>query len=175
MLAYVATLMEDQVGLLFFAEEVLAYHPPRRGVAQVYRLAEVLAGVEARFLEPDYLAAMEYLRLRLRRRSLIVLFTDFLDVESARPWLHQVAALAPRHLPLFVAFTDEAIWRMAHRWPESHPEVYEKALALRWLEERATALRTLQRQGLYLVEAPPDRLTLEVVRQYLEIKARSRL
>jgi uncharacterized protein (DUF58 family) len=175
MLAYVATLMEDQVGLLLFAEEVLAYHPPRRGVAQVYRLLEILAGVEARFLEPDYVGALEYLRLRLRRRSLIVWFTDFNDVDSARPWLHQVAALAPRHLPLFVAFTNEEIWQMAHRSPERPADVYEKALALRWLEERATALRTLQRRGLHLVETSPDRLTLEVVRQYLDIKARSLL
>lgn len=175
MLAYVAAWSGDQVGLLLFAEEVLAYHPPRRGLAQVYRLAEELARVQGRFLEPDYLLAFEHLQRRLRRRSLVVFFTDFWDVDSARPWLRSMAALAPRHLPLFVTFADPGFWRVAHRWPEKESEVFEKALALRWLEERAAMLREMRRQGLHLVEATPQEMAWEVVRRYLDIKARSLL
>ncbi len=76
LLGYVAALKGDHVGLLTFADEVRAFLAPRRGKAQFQRMIEALYNVHAEAVEADHAAALSYLQRKVRRRSLVVLFTD---------------------------------------------------------------------------------------------------
>ncbi|MBI2298415.1 MAG: DUF58 domain-containing protein [Armatimonadetes bacterium] len=171
-LAGVAMRLQDKVGLLVFAEEPLAYLPPRAGKAQLNRILESLYDLEGRYVEPDYGAALRLLGLRQRKRSLVVLFTDLVDTAASEALLTYTTALRPAHLPIFVSFRDPATEALRRRAPATVTDVYERALAAQVLGRREAALDRLRGHGIAIVDAPPEEAPAALVNRYIETKVR---
>jgi len=172
LLAYVATLAEDRVGLLVFADTVQTYLPPKRGRTQVYAILEALYNAQASLAEPDYRTALAYLQARWRRRSLVVCFTDFWDPDSSRQTISELAALQPRHLVAAVTLLDTKVLRAADQEITAPETAYEKAVATQVLEDRQKAMAALTQRGVLVVDSPADKLSAELVNRYLEVKER---
>ena len=66
-LAYVATAKGDKVGLMTFADSVSQFVSPHHGRGQFYRLLEMLYGVKAQPVEPDYRQALSTLARKQRK------------------------------------------------------------------------------------------------------------
>jgi uncharacterized protein (DUF58 family) len=175
LLAYVATGKGDKLGLLAFADEVQRYLAPRQGRPQFYRMLEALHGVSAQAVEPDFVRALSYLAVKVRRRSLIVIFTDLSSGQASDALVGQVAALRPRHLPLVVTISDPAVVDRAGARPAAPLDVYQRAAAERLLDERAAVLETLRRRGVLTLDVPAASLSIEVVQRYLDLKSRMKL
>lgn len=175
LLAYVATLADDKVGLLVFADQVQTWIAPQKGRAQVYRLLDALYNARARRVEPDYRSAFAYMSSQWRRRSLMVCFTDLWDPDSSRQTMAELAALQPRHLVACVTLMDSKILRCSEASVTDAASLYQRGVALQVLEDRARATSELQRKGVLVVDTPADRLSASLVNRYLEVKARSLL
>ena len=175
LLAYVATQTEDRIGLVIFSDTVKTYLPPKKGRAQVYAILEALYNVKATMIEPDYRAAFSELRMRWRKRSLIVCFTDLWDADSSRQAVAELATLQPRHLVAAVTLLDTKIQRSAERAADTIASVYEKAIAGQILDERTQALRTLEQRGVLVVDSPAEKLSADLINKYLEVKQRMML
>lgn len=175
LLAYVATLSEDRVGLLIFSSDIQTYLPPKKGRAQVYAILEALYDARASFAEPDYRKALSYLRARWRKRSLVVCFTDFWDADSSRNTIQELAALQPRHLVAAVALLDTMVLRKAHQEVSTAESVFQKAVAMQVLEDRQRAISLLTQRGVLVVDSQAEKLSAELVNRYLEVKERMML
>lgn len=175
LLAYVATLTDDKVGLLVFADTVQTWIPPRKGRAQVYAILEALYNAEARRVEPDYRAAFAYLNARWRRRSLVVTFTDLWDPDSSRQTLKELSALQPRHLVACVTLLDTKVLRKAEATINKPDDVYEQGVALQVLDDRGKAIGELKRRGVLVVDSQAEKLSAALVNRYLEVKEKSLL
>ena len=172
LLSYVATLKGDHIGLLTFADDVRTYLAPRRGKGQFYRMLEALYNVQFEPVEADYSQALTYLDLKHKRRSLVVVFTDLVTLDAARPLIAQMARLARRHLPLCVVISDPNFTRLAAQPPRDSGAVYQRAVAEMLLDERRVVLDTLNRNGVLTIDVPADQLTVSVINKYLELKGR---
>lgn len=172
MLAYVATQMDDKVGAMVFADEIDQFVPPQRGRAQVAHLTQRLHAVQPRLVEPDYLYAVTYLARRWRKRSLMVFFTDLIDPDSSRLLLHAIGALRKQHLCVVVTVADPRLRAWSHELPESPETLYRRAIAAQVLTDRLSAIRTLERMGVYAIDSAPETLVADLVNYYLQIKAR---
>ena len=175
MLAYVATLKDDAVGLVVFADTVQSFVPPAKGRAQVGKLLHELYAVQAKLEEPDYRAAFSLLYGRARKRALVVIFTDLIDARASEELLAHTAALYPHHLPLLVTLRDTDLVRAAQATPEDTQDAYRRAIAIRLLQEREHAAALLRRRGALVLDVEPEHLTVQTVNQYLALKARGRL
>lgn len=174
-LAQAAALKEDRVGVLAFAETVKAFRAPKRGRAQLTTIVDALHDLEPTLCEPDFAMAFQTLKARAKRRSLVCLFTDVLDEESARVLTATLPLLLPQHLPLVVAVSDPTIAEMAHAVPYSGQEAFTGAVASELLHERRDILRRLRMRGALVLDVAPGELTAAVVNKYLEVKARNLL
>ncbi len=175
MLAYVATRQDDAVGMMVFADTVQAFVPPRKGTAQIGRLADQLYAVQPTMTEPDYGAALMMLQSRSRKRSLVVIFTDIIDKEASQQLLAHSAALYPQHLPLVVTIRDPHLEQTVEARPDAAATVYQRAVAAGLLRDRREALLALRQRGARIVDALPEQLTVATVNRYLAIKARQLL
>ena len=175
LLAYVATQTEDRIGLMVFSDTVKTYLPPKKGRAQVYAILEALYNVKATLIEPDYRAAFADLRMRWRKRSLVVCFTDLWDADSSRQAVAELATLQPRHLVAAVTLLDTKIQRSVERDADTIGAVYEKAIAGQVLDERTKALGTLAQRGVLVVDSPAEKLSGDLINKYLEVKQRMML
>ncbi len=74
----------DKVGLLFFANDVIRYIPPRKGRGNVLRLIRELLATEPIKAETDITKALEYLSRVQRRRCVVFLMSDFLGPDCSK-------------------------------------------------------------------------------------------
>jgi uncharacterized protein (DUF58 family) len=173
LLADVAGVHDDAVGLLVFADQVMHFLPPARN--SLSRLADALGRVHARMVEPNYPAAFTYLSQQVRRRSLVVLFTDVIDVNASSALVAQMGRAAHRHLPMAVAIRNPELEAVAALPGTDEPAVYRRAAAEELLQARAAALAAMQRAGVLIADTRPGDAVPAVVNRYLDVKRRGML
>jgi uncharacterized protein (DUF58 family) len=173
LLADVASVHGDRVGLFAFADEVLRFLPPRR--VSLDRLTRAMAGVQGRMVEPNYPMAFSRLRRGLGQRALVVVFTDLIDASASHALLAQLTHSAARHLVLAVAIRNPEIQEWAEHVLADDADAYRRAAAEEMLENRAVALARMRQAGVQVADVEPSQIVTEVVNRYLEIKYRGRL
>ncbi|HET7228515.1 MAG TPA: DUF58 domain-containing protein [Longimicrobium sp.] len=173
LLADVASLHGDLVGLLVFADRVQQYIPPSRNA--ISTMAEALGSVHARMVEPNYPAAFTYLAKQLRRRSLLVAFTDIIDGQASSALVAHLGKAAARHLPIAVAIRNPDLEATAQLAARTEGDVYRRAAAEELLQARAAALTQMQRSGVLVADSRPTDAVPDVVNRYLDVKRRGLL
>ncbi|MBW3623824.1 MAG: DUF58 domain-containing protein, partial [Armatimonadetes bacterium] len=168
--SYVALALGDRVGMMTFAEDAGAYVPPHAGSNQLNRILEELYAVQASTMDTSYVEAYIHLQRYLKKRSLLLFFTDMMDPETARSAVKYMGLLARRHLCVCVAVGDPEVAEWASLVPADEEEVYRQAVALTTLGDRANALTQLRRAGVQVVDTLPQTLTAEAVHRYLQVK-----
>lgn len=166
----------DRVGLIVFDSMVRSYIAPTRAPGTLGAIRDALTGVTATMTEPDYAAAFRTLTERNRRRSLIVFFTDVIDVRSSRAVIALTARSAERHLPLVVALRNEQLVTASVPSPGANDEqTYESVAAEELLSARDEALQIMRQAGVAVLDTAPTAMTTALINRYLEIKERSAL
>ena len=174
-LAHSAMAGGDQPGIFAFSNQVLFFIPPKRSPDQLRRILEKTVSLEPRFVEPRYEDAFLWLRFRLRRRSLIVIFTDLLDEVASENLLEAVTLLKARHLPLCAAVRESEWDRVMNEPPSTPFEVYERSALQQSLRQRRKALGVLLQKGSLVTDLPPSRLSPGILERYLDVKRRGLL
>ncbi len=175
LLSWVALRKGDRVGLLVFADVVQTFVPPGRGPAQYRRLLDALYRVEAHDTYVDFRRLVEFIQVRVPRRSLLVLFSDLLDDAQATPLVEHATLLRRKHLPVCVTMKDAVAERIAEASVGTVEQAYRRAAAADLLAERSGIKARLLKAAVGLVETPPGELAVATVNRYLDIKARRAL
>jgi uncharacterized protein (DUF58 family) len=170
MLAHVARHRGDAMAVACFSNRIESFLPPLRGPNLVPRVLEALCNVEARPVESDYWQVTAEMMGRLRRRSLVVVLTEVLDPASSAGLLNNLRRAAARHLVLVVVLTDARLRDLARIEPGSSEALYRKAAACDLLRRRRIALEQMRATGIMILETDPSRLSVQLVRRYLEIR-----
>jgi uncharacterized protein (DUF58 family) len=177
MLSHVAARAGDSVGLLAFADGVLSYAPPAGGTGATARIVQASYHLHPAITETNFSVAVEQIGLRVKKRTLVVLFTQVVDQVAANELLRQLRGLLPRHLPMLVPFRDVEIDALADG---QAPEVagyagtapYVRGAAAELVSFRDRLIRDVKRRGALVLDCPPADLTPSLINRYLEIKAR---
>jgi len=175
MIAYVALESGDRVGLAAFADDMKLFLPFGRGDMQLNRIIESLYDLQPAMVESDYAKAFNYIASKVHRRSLVCLFADIVDSTSSAPLLRHIESLAPKHLPLMILMRDNDVSTFASTPAKDDIELFRKVSAQNLLLDRRVALSRLSQRGVLALDLPPDKLSVEAVNGYLQLKARSLL
>jgi uncharacterized protein (DUF58 family) len=173
LLAYAALEVGDKVGITTVGQEVLNFLAPSKAPDQFGRILESVYALQPRLEEPRYYLVLSDLSTKLRRRSLMVIFTDLIDERASEGLIRYSLALLPRHLPLVVAMSDTELAHIAGATPEEKSDLYRKAVASELLERRERLLARLRTAGVLVLDTPPDKISTAVLDRYLEIKGRN--
>jgi uncharacterized protein (DUF58 family) len=172
MMAYVALVQGDEVGLLCFSDKVHRYIPPQGGSSQMNRLIRASFDQFPRLVESRYDDAFLYLSNHCKRRSLVVLATSVIDEVNAAQVVDYLSNIRSRHLPLGILMRDRRMFDAADH-PEGEPiNLYRAAAAADILLWRQQVITDLHHRGVLIVDAFPDQLTAPLVNEYLRIKAK---
>jgi uncharacterized protein (DUF58 family) len=98
--AVLAIRNNDRVGLAMFDHEVDRYTPPKKGRKHIMRLITQILDHEPRNGQTDLVAAMRYVARVTRRRSIILVVSDFLS----EGWETELTLLSRRHdvIPIII-------------------------------------------------------------------------
>jgi uncharacterized protein (DUF58 family) len=171
-LAHAALRLGDRVGMYAFDERFRGFVPPRGGLRHDARLERFSADLAYGTGETNHTLGLAELATRLRRRSLVVVFTDFVDSITAELMVRNVGHLARRHLVVFVALRDPALEEARNASPGSLDDVYRAVVAGDLHRERQNVRRRLERRGVFVLDAPPEAAAEPLLDRYLHVKRR---
>ena len=83
--AFSAIQNNDKVGLLLFSDQVELFVPPKKGKRHVLRLIRDLFAYKPASRGTNLSLALEHILKVLKRRSVVLLISDFLDTNFERP------------------------------------------------------------------------------------------
>ncbi|MEZ4467901.1 MAG: DUF58 domain-containing protein [bacterium] len=162
----------DRVGLFAFDEQVQAYVEPTGGVQAIHLLQQRASTLTYSRHETNFTLGLTHLASRLRRRSLVVVLTDFVDTVTAELMLENLGRLARRHVVIFVSLRDPEMQQIIGTEPRGLLDVHRAVVAWDLVRERETVVRRLQRKGVFCVDAAPERVGVGLLNRYLDIKRR---
>lgn len=162
----------DKAGLMTFDDLPRTFVKPSGGRSGGRKLTRAVYDLEAGLTATDYLTAMTFLRAKMRARSLLVVFTNLLEPRSAKELASSLRGLLPHHLPLCVLMRDERIDQLALEPVRGEKDLFVRAAAAEALSFREGILRDLRHSGVLVLDARPEDVTPELVKRYLEVKAR---
>ena len=172
LLAYFCLRTGDRVGLFGFDETVRCYSEPSGGMAAFPRLQRLTAGLEYHHSESNFTLGLSDLSTRLRRRSLVILLTDFVDTISAELMLENIHRLSRRHLVIFVTLRDPTLEDVAAVPPTTIESLHRSVVAGDFVREREVVIQRLRHIGVQCIDVPPERVSMHLLNRYLDIKRR---
>jgi uncharacterized protein (DUF58 family) len=171
-LSRVALIKQDKAGLLTFAEQINQFLPADRKSAQMSTIMETLYNQETKFLETDFEKVLIHMRMRITSRSLVILFTNFESLSGLQRQLPYIRSIAKNHLVLVVFFENTELKQLTDNPGNDIESLYIKTIAEKFAFEKKQMVKELQQHGIFTILTPPEKLTINTVNKYLELKAR---
>ncbi len=173
--AFVALKDGDRVGLFAFDSHPRTTSKPVSGGRSFPLLQRIAAGIDYSVRETNYTLGMTVLASSLKRRSLVVVFTEFADPISAELMLGAVGPLLKRHLVLFVVLREDELEDFVAAEPQSADDVTRAVTAASLLRQRRLVITRLRHMGVDVIEAAHRDIGPALVARYVDLKRRARL
>jgi uncharacterized protein (DUF58 family) len=140
----------------------------------LHQLVQAMAPLDADLVETDWHAVASTVLRRAGHRSLVVLLTALDPAPLEEGLLPVLPQLAHRHRVLLASVADPRVAELASGRGDADA-VYAAAAAAQTTAARGHLEQVLRRQGVDVVDAPPDELPPKLADAYLALKAAGRL
>ena len=171
LLTYVALKQGDAVGAITFGtpagEE--RWFAPRKGAAALNALMSEIYAVQPTPTHSDYLAAARDFIRRQRKRSLVIVITNFRD-EDAGELGQALRLLRTRHLVLTASLRERVVRELSSQPLAGNDAALEIASAHLYEQARRDAFNRIAAKDSLMVDAEPERLGIELVNRYQAVK-----
>ncbi|HKW28226.1 MAG TPA: DUF58 domain-containing protein [Verrucomicrobiae bacterium] len=176
MLGLAAERQGDLFGLLTFTDKVEKFVRAKNGKGHYGACRDALYTLEPKITTPDFDEVCTFIRLRLRRRALLVFLTALDDPALAESFVRNLDLIRRQHLVLVnmlqmpgvkPLFTDPALAGLDDLYGQLGGH-------LQWQKMRELQ-KVLQRCGVQFSLLDNERLSAELVSQYLNVKQRQLL
>lgn len=176
-LAFASLSAGDRVGLFVFDSSVRNPVAPVSNRTNLGRFVDALSSVAPSLVEADYRRMTREILARQRKRAMLVVLTDFIEVDREE-LVHPMALLARRHEVVFVALREPILDRLEEdpkrderREAASDPTgLYRRIVLADLLREREGRLVALRRRGLSVLDVRPADATAATLNRFLELR-----
>ena len=172
LLAWVSLQGGDLVGTFGFDAKVRQFLGPQRGISSFARIQRATAELDYHHQETNFTLGLAELGIRLKRRALVILFTDFVDTVTAELLIESLQRIANRHVVVFVTQRGSVLQDAVDAPPREFADVVQAVIAHDFLRERNVVFERLQRIGVHCLNVPSSRLAVDLINRYLLIKQR---
>jgi len=174
-LAKVAMLKEDKAGIITLSETIGAIVPADRKAGQLGTIMNVLYKEKTRYLESNLELLYSSVRAVIKQRGLLVFFTNFESLSALQRQLPYLKRISKYHLLLVVFFENTELKALSTEPAKDIEGIYHKTIAEKFIYEKKLMVKELNKHGILSVLTPPQKLTVNVINQYLALKAQQRI
>jgi uncharacterized protein (DUF58 family) len=166
----------DLFGLITFSDKVDRFVRAKSGKSHFGACRDALYTVEPKIVTPDFEELFTFLRLRLRRRVLLVFLTALDDPVLAETFVRNLELIQRQHLVLVNMLHPPGVGPVFEAAdPGSVDELYEHLGGHLLWENLCELEKKLQRRGVKFGLLKDERLSFQLVQQYLNAKQRQAL
>jgi uncharacterized protein (DUF58 family) len=162
--------VKDRAGLITFSSKECTLIPARSEYKQFTAINEALYYLDSDFLESDYERLYKFIRVKVKQRSLMVIFTNFDSINTLQRNLNYLKAIAKYHLVLVVFFENSEIVNLANQYAGDTIGIYNNTIAKQFLSQNQQILKELVKSGIQGLYTAPQNLSIQVINKYIQIK-----
>jgi len=176
MLGLAAEKQGDLFGLVTFTDKVQNFVRAKNGKAHYSTCRDALYTLQPQIVSPDFDELCTFLRLRLRRRTLLFFLTSLDDPALAESFVRNMNLIRRQHLVLVNMIQPPGVAPVfTNPNVASVDQLYEHLGGhLQWTRLRELE-QVLKRRGVQFSLLGNERLSTELVTQYLNVKRRQLL
>lgn len=163
---------KDKAGMFTFSKKTENRTIATRKPGQLQEIMEALYRIDTDFMESDFSRLYVDIKQFVKQRSLILLYTNYETMDALRRQLPYLKAIAKNHLLIVIFFENTELNQLIEKPSRKVIDVYDKAIAEKFMFEKRLIANELYRHGIQSLLTKPEKLTLESINRYLEIKAR---
>jgi uncharacterized protein (DUF58 family) len=168
----IALKKEDKAGLITFSNKMSTALMAEKKAGQMFKIQEALYNQLTLYKETNFELLSLFVNRRIKRRSLLLLFTNFESIHALDRQLPYFRSLAKRHVIVVIFFKNTAIKELLSKDPETIEEIYQQTVAEKFSFEKELMARKLNKNKVYTILTTPQDLTIDTINKYLELKAR---
>ncbi|MEQ9230336.1 MAG: DUF58 domain-containing protein [Cyclobacteriaceae bacterium] len=162
----------DKAGLITFSDKIGSFMIANRKPMQMSMIADALYAQETRLRESDYFRLYKNIKFKIRKRSLLILFTNFDSLVSLERQVKYLRAIARDHLLCTVIFDNTEINERADSQTFGLKSAYDQTIAEKFQFDKRQIIRELNKNGIYTILTEPQHLTVNTINKYIELKAK---
>jgi uncharacterized protein (DUF58 family) len=171
----VALKKQDKVGVLTFSKKIESFLPAVHKVTYLNRILESLYSINTQFTDSDYSLLYAQIKRKISQRSLFLLYTNFEHLSALKRQMPYLQAISKKHMLVVVLFKNTELDCIINSNTEDLQGIYHKTIAEKFAFEKRLMVKELQKYGIQALLTPPEKLTINTINKYLEIKARGLL
>lgn len=175
LLSWISLHYGDLVGGCAFDARFRNYLKPNRGMPYFTQFQRFSAELDYQPEETNFTLGLAELNSRLKRRALVVLFTEFVDTISAELLIESLQLMTKKHVVVFVTMQDPLLTGLQAAAPNTFSNVAQAVLADDFLRERSVVLERIARLGVHCLDVPTQNVSAALLNRYLMIKQRGLL
>lgn len=163
---------QDRVGVITFSNTIGNVLAADRKPVQKENILELLYNQTTHFLESDFEMLYMQIRHHIRNRSLIILYTNFESLSGLNRQIDYLRSIASHHLLLVIFFENTELEKLTTSHADNVEEIYIKTIAEKFAFEKRLIAKELMKYGILSLLTSPQKLTVNVINKYLELKSR---
>ena len=168
----IAIKKSDKAGLVTFQDKIGTTLAATKRNRQMMQIMEVLYNQKTAYRESDFSVLYTHVRRKITQRSLLLLFTNFESIYGLHRQLPYIKSLSHQHLVVVIFFENTEVTKLIDQPATDLKEVYYKAVAEKFNFEKKLIVKELTKNGIQALLTSPEKLTVNTINKYLELKAR---
>jgi uncharacterized protein (DUF58 family) len=169
---HVAWIKQDKPGVIGFSDQInFKVKADNRG-DQLLRIQQALYNAGTQFNESSYENLFSHVRQKITQRSLLLLFSNFETVGALKRQMKYLRKMATQHVLVVIFFENTELKDLLEAKPSSTFDIYEQTIAQKFDYEKRQITKELQQYCILSVYTTPEKLTINALNKYLEIKTR---
>ncbi|AEV31479.1 hypothetical protein Oweho_0461 [Owenweeksia hongkongensis DSM 17368] len=163
---------QDNVGLITFSKELESFIPAQRRNNQIQKILDSLYVQTEGEYESNFQGLYESLRTKVKSRSMLLLFTNFMSLNALQRALPELKRINRDHLLVVVFFENTELQKFKSNKVTNLFDIASQTMAQRLSEELDQVMYELQKVGIQTIKTKPEDLTANTINKYLELKSR---
>ncbi len=162
--------MNDKAGILGLSHNKCNFLQAKKDMKQFGKINDFLYNIESEFLEANYELLYKFVRVNIRQRSLLVVFTNFDSVNSLNRQIPYLKAISKYHLVLVIFFENTEIAKAVKVKATNLKDIYTNTIGQNMLFQNRLISKELHKYGIQSLIIQPQNLNLAVINKFIEIK-----
>ena len=162
----------DRAGLMTFSDKLGSKLAAERSGKQLQRIMEMLYKQKTRYLEGNYEMLYHGIRNHIKGRSLLMLYTNIESEYALKRILPLLKRINQLHVLCIIFFENTEVAKAAQMEPQYVRDIYFKTFAEKYAMDKKKIALELRKNGIQTVLTTPEKLTVDTINKYLELKAR---
>lgn len=165
----------DKAGLVTFSNRIGSFIPAQSLPKQMHHISEALYNEKVEVIESDFLGLYKNVKYHIRKRSLLLMYSNFDSLISLKRQIKYLKAIGKEHLLCVVIFDNTEVNKMANTKAFRVQDTYQQTVAEKLQFDKKLIIKELNKNGIYSILTEPQDLTINTINKYIELKARGLL